>query len=80
VNRKRSPIWLVRRCVFGPNHRQEWRVVGLWRARNQDEAIRKAAHAVKRLAVLQAINLGPDLFLGSELVEAKQEEIECSGQ
>ena len=65
---KRAPIWLVRRCLFGPNKSQQWRVVGFFRAHDQDEAILKGAHAVKHIAVLDAIEIGPELYLeGGEI-------------
>jgi len=54
------PIWLVRRQRIGPDNKYQWRIVGIYRARNQDSAIRKAAFAVKHIAILQAIRLGKD--------------------
>jgi hypothetical protein len=61
TRRRRSmPAWLVRRQYFGPNRSYRWRTVGIFRARNQDSAIRKAAFAVKHIAILQAVKLGKD--------------------
>ena len=58
--RRKMPIWLVRRCYYGPNRSHRWRSVGLYRARNESSAIRKAAFEIKHIALLQAIRLGED--------------------
>lgn len=58
--RRAMPAWLVRREYFGPNRSHRWRVVGIWRARNQDSAIRKAAFAVRQIAILKATKLGEE--------------------
>ena len=58
--RREMPSWLVRRQYFGPKHKHQWRIVGIFPARNQDSAIRKAAFAIKGIALLQATKLGED--------------------
>jgi len=55
--RRKMPSWLIRRSRLGPNGSQRWYTVGVFRARNQDEAIRKAAHAIRHIAILQAIKI-----------------------
>jgi len=55
--RRKMPSWLVRRSRLGPNGAHRWHTVGVFRARNQDSAIRKAAFAVKHIAILQAIRI-----------------------
>ena len=54
AKRRQMPKWMVCRWYYGPNRICRCRIVGFWRARDRDAAIEKAAHAIKRIAVLQA--------------------------
>jgi hypothetical protein len=56
--RQRMPMWAVSRLYRRPDGSYCARLVGKWRAWNRDEAIKKAAHAIKRLALLQAERIG----------------------
>jgi hypothetical protein len=61
--RRSMPVWMIRRCYFGPKHAQDWRVVGFVHARNEDSAIRKAAFVIKQIALLQAIRTTSEMRL-----------------
>jgi hypothetical protein len=57
--RRQMPKWLVCRWYYeGPKRECSCKIVGFWRARDRDEAIEKAAYAIKCLAVLQAFRMG----------------------
>ena len=58
ARRHRMPIWAVNRLYPRPDGSYCWRPIGKWRAWTKDEAIKKAAYAVERLAVLQAVRMG----------------------
>ena len=57
TKRRQLPKWLVCRWYYGPNRTCQRRIVGMWRARDRDAAIDKAAHAIRHLAVLQAFRI-----------------------
>jgi hypothetical protein len=52
--RERVPVWAVSRLYPRPDGSYCARPVGKWRAWTRDDAIKKAAHAIKRLALLTA--------------------------
>ena len=54
ARRYRMPIWVVSRLYLRPDGSYYSRPVGKWRAWSKDQVIEKAAHAIKRLAVLTA--------------------------
>lgn len=56
--RERMPIYAVSRLYRRPDGSFCARPVGKWRAWSRDEAIKKAAFAIKRLALLQAERIG----------------------
>lgn len=55
--RQRIPLWAISRLYRRADGSCCWRVVGKWRAWTKDEAIKKAAHAIEHLAVLQAFRM-----------------------
>lgn len=57
--RRRMPVWTVSRLYRRADGSCCWRPVGKWRAWTKGEAIKKAAHAIQRLAVLQAFRMEP---------------------
>jgi hypothetical protein len=56
------PVWVVSRLYLRPDRSYYSRPVGKWRAWSKDQAIKKAAHAIKRLALLTAEPEHPYFF------------------
>jgi hypothetical protein len=52
--RREMPVWAISRLYRRADGSCYWGPVGKWRAWSKDEAIQKAAYAIRRLAVLQA--------------------------
>ena len=53
------PVFAVDRCIGGPHGgpRGRWQPVGLFRAKDLDQAIEKAAFALQRPSMLRATRL-----------------------
>jgi hypothetical protein len=62
ARRRRMPVWVVSRLYLRPDRSYCSRPVGKWRAWSKDQAIEKAARAIKRLALLTAEPEPPYFF------------------
>jgi hypothetical protein len=56
--RQLMPVWAVSRLYRRPDGSYCSRPVGKWRAWTRDQAIEKAAYAIRRVALLQAERIG----------------------
>lgn len=71
ATKRATPNWQIHRGFIGPAGRVFFRPVFRIKARNRDQAIERAAHKIKGIALLKATRVIParSFFLSLKLVK-----------